>query len=290
MKKRKYMMYIVISILVFYKTTGKQFENEEKDRISCIIKENKNEIDAFLDRYPAALRWIEISGYDFTKDGIMEMILSYEYVETSAVISYNNVFDCYGHLLFQFVSNDIRNTEIGVDEAAHKYYIRSEFHIAAHHDVTLYEEISCHNNWNTQVMFAEWDCRDGQKRDENKIEGHAIYESFTPVETEHILEIGYENMLSIFQKKDANGTKEQLQKYSQDYEKQPKEKVVFIEDLDVHFKQTDLDDKGSKNTFLTVGWISREVLRGYESKNFNKEIHYPQVQTQSFQGDLSRIN
>jgi len=38
-------------------------------------------------------------------------------------------------------------------------------------------------------------------------------------------------MLNILQKKNANGTKEQLQKYSQDYEKQPKEKVVFIEDL-----------------------------------------------------------
>ena len=98
----------------------------------------------------------------------MEMILSYEYVETSAVISYNNVFDCYGNLLFRFVSNDIQDTEIGVDEAAQKYYIRSEFHIAAHHDVTLYEEISCHNNWNTQVMFAEWDCRDGQEREEIK--------------------------------------------------------------------------------------------------------------------------
>jgi len=104
-------MYSVISILVlgllsmlgFYKTTGKQFENEEKDVISSIINENKNEIDAFLDRYPAALRWIEISGYDFTKDGTMEMILSYEYVENTAIISYNNVFDHCGKLLFQFV-------------------------------------------------------------------------------------------------------------------------------------------------------------------------------------------
>ena len=266
-------MYSVISILVlgllsmlgFYKTTGKQFENEEKDVISSIINENKNEIDAFLDRYPAALRWIEISGYDFTKDGTMEMILSYEYVETSAVISYNNVFDCYGNLLFRFVSNDIQDTEIGVDEAAQKNNIRSEFHIAAHHDVTLYEEISCHNNWNTQVMFAEWDCRDGQEREENKIEGHAIYECFTPTETEHILEIGYENMLRIFQKKDANGTKEQLQKYSQDYEKQPKEKVVFIEDLfegDSMEKYKDLSEENEEatNKFLTVDWISREVL------------------------------
>ena len=31
-------------------------------------------------------------------------------------------------------------------------------------------------------------------------------------------------------------------------------------------------------------------LQRHESKNFNIEIHYPQVQTQSFQGDLSRIN
>ena len=54
-EKHKRRMYSVISILVlgllsmlgFYKTTGKQFENEEKDVISSIINENKNEIDAF---------------------------------------------------------------------------------------------------------------------------------------------------------------------------------------------------------------------------------------------------
>ncbi len=62
------------------------------------------------------------------------MILSYEYVETSAVISYNNVFDLLRKSAVSICVNDIQDTEIGVDEAAHKYYIRSEFSYRAHHD------------------------------------------------------------------------------------------------------------------------------------------------------------
>ncbi|MCI8267004.1 MAG: hypothetical protein HFH79_12860 [Lachnospiraceae bacterium] len=198
------------------------------EAINAIIEKSTDEISAFLDKYPVALRWIEISGYDFTKDGTMEIILSYEYVENTAIISYNNVFDHCGKLLFQFVSSDIRDMEICVEENAQKYYIQTELHIAAHHDVTLYEEISYKKNWNMAFMFAEWDCRDGQKRNENQKEGYAIYECFSTNETEAILEIGYENMVHIFQVKDANGTIEQLEEYEQCHDKQPKEHVTLL--------------------------------------------------------------
>lgn len=79
-----------------------------------------------------------------------------------------------------------------------------------------------------ELMFVEWDCRPGQERIEDKKEGYSIYESFTQVEKESILQTGYENMLNIFQMKEANGTVEQLEKYVQCYDKQEKEKVVLI--------------------------------------------------------------
>ena len=202
-----------------------------RDDICAIIEKNSNEIAMFLDKYPIALRWIEISGYDFTKDGNMEIILSYVYVETSTTISYNNVFDDCGNLLFRFVTSDIRDAEIFVDETVNKYYIQTRLHIAANHDVTLYQEISYNKNWNMEIMFAEWDCRHGQERIEDKQEGYSIYESFTQVEKEDILQTGYENMLNIFQMKEVNGTVEQLQKYVQCYDKQAKEKVVLIGEI-----------------------------------------------------------
>ena len=77
-----------------------------RDDICAIIERNSNEIAMFFDKYPISSRWIEISGYDFTKDGNMEIILSYVYVETSTTISYNNVFDDCGNLLFRFVTSD----------------------------------------------------------------------------------------------------------------------------------------------------------------------------------------
>ena len=202
-----------------------------RDDICAIIERNSNEIAMFFDNYPISSRWIEISGYDFTKDGNMEIILSYVYVETSTTISYNNVFDDCGNLLFRFVTSDIRDAEIFVDETVNKYNIQTRLHISANHDVTLYQEISYNKNWNMEIMFTEWDCRPGQERIEDKKEGYSIYESFTQVEKEDILKTGYENMLNIFQMKEANGTVGQLEKYVQGYDKQAKEKVVLIGEI-----------------------------------------------------------
>ena len=202
-----------------------------RDDICAIIERNSNEIAMFFDNYPISSRWIEISGYDFTKDGNMEIILSYVYIETSTTISYNNVFDDCGNLLFRFVTSDIRDAEIFVDETVNKYNIQTRLHISANHDVTLYQEISYNKNWNMEIMFAEWDCRHGQERIEDKKEGYSIYESFTQVEKEDILKTGYENMLNIFQMKEANGTVGQLEKYVQGYDKQAKEKVVLIGEI-----------------------------------------------------------
>ena len=202
-----------------------------RDDICAIIERNSNEIAMFFDNYPISSRWIEISGYDFTKDGNMEIILSYVYIETSTTISYNNVFDDCGNLLFRFVTSDIRDAEIFVDETVNKYNIQTRLHISANHDVTLYQEISYNKNWNMEIMFAEWDCRHGQERIEDKKEGYSIYESFTQVEKEDILQTGYENMLNIFQMKEANGTVGQLEKYVQGYDKQAKEKVVLIGEI-----------------------------------------------------------
>lgn len=201
------------------------------DIVNAIVAKNDNEIDIFFDTYPEALRWIEISGYDFKKNGTMDIILSFEYVETSTIISYNKVFDNCGNLLFDFVGNDILQSELYVNETADKYYLQSDLHIAADHNVTLYQEISYNKNWNTELKFAEWDCRNGQEQDENKKEGYAVYDCFTPKETESIMKIGYENMLSIFQIKEAKGTEEQLENYMQSYRKYKKEKVIPLGNL-----------------------------------------------------------
>ncbi|MDE7479499.1 MAG: hypothetical protein K2M91_16445 [Lachnospiraceae bacterium] len=158
----------------------------------------------------------------------MEIIISDEYVETSAIISYNSVYDECGNLLFEFVADDILDTEIFVDETKSQYHIRSSLHIAASHDVTLYEEIIQDQKWEARLMLAEWDCRHGKEREDNDQEGYLIFDCFTQDEISNIMVTGYENMISVFCCKEANGTVEQLQKYVQSFESQQKESVTAI--------------------------------------------------------------
>ena len=109
--------------------------------VKKILEKRSEEEIAFLDKYPTALRWIRLSSFDFNGDGVGEIILSDEYVETSSIISYNQVYDVGGKLLFRFVAGEILDTEIFMDEVGSQYYIQSSLHIAAGHDVTFYEKI-----------------------------------------------------------------------------------------------------------------------------------------------------
>lgn len=116
------------------------------ENIKNILEKRGDEEIAFLNKYPTALRWIRLSSFDFNGDGVGEIILSDEYVETSTIVSYNQVYDVGGKLLFRFVAGDILDTEVFVDEVGSKYHIQSSLHIAAGHDVTFYERIfGCKN-------------------------------------------------------------------------------------------------------------------------------------------------
>lgn len=200
------------------------------ENIKNILEKRGDEEIAFLNKYPTALRWIRLSSFDFNGDGVGEIILSDEYVETSTIVSYNQVYDVGGKLLFRFVAGDILDTEVFVDEVGSKYHIQSSLHIAAGHDVTFYERIFWlqKQEWKTELMFIEWDCRHGKEREDTEEKEYFIYDCFTEDETAEIMETGYENTIDILNTKKANGTKEQLEKYVQSFEGQHKEKVTDI--------------------------------------------------------------
>ena len=200
------------------------------ENIKNILEKRGDEEIAFLNKYPTALRWIRLSSFDFNGDGVGEIILSDEYVETSTIVSYNQVYDVGGKLLFRFVAGDILDTEVFVDEVGSKYHIQSSLHIAAGHDVTFYERIFWlqKQEWKTELMFIEWDCRHGKEREDTEEKGYLIYDCFTEDEIANIMETGYENTIDILNTKKANGTKERLEKYVQSFKGQHKEKVTDI--------------------------------------------------------------
>ena len=128
------------------------------------------------------------------------------------------------------MAGEILDTEIFMDEVGSQYYIQSSLHIAAGHDVTFYEKIYQlqKQEWKTELMFIEWDCRHGKEREDTEEKGYLIYDCFTEDEIANIMETGYENTIDILNTKKANGTKERLEKYVQSFKGQHKEKVTDI--------------------------------------------------------------
>jgi len=230
MKKKLY--FIVASIILFLlflkplvKNNNTKDEVEFEEIMQQILEENRDSINIFFEKYPEGLRWIQLSFFDFTKDGCKEIILSKEYVETSAVISHNYVYDCYGNKLLEFVSEDITSMGIFYDEDNSLYYLENKLHISAHQDMALYEEIAVSENMEITISFIEWDARDGRARADNQEDGYFVFDSFTRYEEQAIWDQDMDGILEILNKKEAKGTNEKLKQYVSKLEQLKKSKV-----------------------------------------------------------------
>lgn len=205
---------LLISIKILIKNKGIGDEKEPEEIIQQILEENHDTIDEFFEMYPKSSRWIQFSCFDFTKDGCMEIIFSKEHVETdSTIISYNYVYDCHGNKLLEFLAGDISDIGIFHDEDDNVFYVESKLHVAAHDDITLYEEIAASENMEITISFAEWDMRDGKQRNDNQKEAYFVFDSFTEDEEQYIWEQGMKGILEILNKKEAKGTYEKITQY-----------------------------------------------------------------------------
>lgn len=59
--------------------------------------------------------------------------------------------------------------------------------------------------WKTELMFIEWDCRHGKEREATEEKGYFIYDCFTEDETADIMETGYENTIDVLNTKKQMG-------------------------------------------------------------------------------------
>ena len=195
--------------------------NKEKygDIVQVIYEQNREDISDFFEYYPDAWqRWIEFSTFDFTRDGQMEIICSYVYVQTSTTLHYNYVYDTQGNKLFEFVSATLSDISIHQEDDDLRYYLRSHFWFGANCAVDIYEEVSKTESWDVEIKYVEWDTRDGKGIDENQQQGYNIYSDLSQEEKDLFMKKNYwEGMLQVFKNKEPSGTAEQVRQYSEIY-------------------------------------------------------------------------
>lgn len=165
---------------------------EETELIHKILSEDKEEFQEFLTtdwEYPREREKIYIGGYDFTGDGIDEIIVSEFYVNLSAPLTYNYVYNQDGKKVLEFVGGG--EDEIIVDwDGEGTFLLHTMNHYSSHNDADIYTEIKYENDALTEkVILMEWDCRyDVDRRfdgDEGK-EGYYIFKDFTKEEEEKL--------------------------------------------------------------------------------------------------------
>lgn len=154
---------------------------EETELINHVVAETWDEIQEFLcdtTKGGAVYQWISIYRFDVTGDGAEEIILSKEFVDTSAIIAYQYIFDCQGNKLLEFAWSPDMEIYTKEDEEG-VFYIRGYIHLAASSDLWLYGEIrENEGEWEEQLIYMEWDTRHGAERINNEEEGYGIYAGF----------------------------------------------------------------------------------------------------------------
>ncbi len=211
--------------------------NKEKygDIVQVIFEQNQEDISSFFEYYPDLWqRWIEFSAFDFTRDGQMEIMCSYVYVETSSTLHYNFVYDMQGNKLFEFVSGGPWYLYKAEDDL--HYYIYCDLWFGANTAVDIYEEVSKTESWDVEIKYVEWDTRDGKGINENQQQGYNIYSDFSQEEKDLFMKKNYwEGMLQVFWNKEPYGTAEQVRQYSEIYKSLPEdtvERFAYIDKLE----------------------------------------------------------
>lgn len=159
---------------------------EETELIHKILSENKEEFGEFLMtdwEYPHEMESITIGAYDFTGDGVDEIIVCKFYVNIGAALTYNYVYDQNGRRILEYVSGN--EDEIIADwNGEGTFLLYTMNHYSAHNNADIYTEIKCENDILTeQVVLMELDRRYGG--DEGK-EQYFIFKDFTKEEEEKL--------------------------------------------------------------------------------------------------------
>ena len=164
---------------------------EETELIRKILSRDKEEFQSFLmtDRGYPYKDTIRISAYDFTGDGIDEILVSKYYVDMSAELTYNYVYDQTGRRVLEFVGGgDTRIIDGWDGDGTFLLYDKNYYFYAPRYNTNTYTEIRCEDGVLTaEVILVELDRRPPGDYGE---EEYYIFTDLTKEEEEKLWEGG----------------------------------------------------------------------------------------------------
>lgn len=164
---------------------------EETELIRKILSQDKEEFQSFLmaDGVFPYKEAIWVSAYDFTGDGRDEILVSKYYVDMSAELTYNYVYDQTGRRVLEFVGGgDTRIIDGWDGDGTFLLYDKNYYFYAPRYNTNTYTEIRCEDDvLSEKVILVELDRR--PPRDYGK-EEYYIFTDFTKEEEEKLWEGG----------------------------------------------------------------------------------------------------
>ena len=161
---------------------------KETELIQKILSEDKEEFQDFLTadwEFPHEQEAILITAYDFTGDGQDEIIVSKFYINISAPLAYNYVYDQNGKRMISFVSSHPLDTQIIAGWNGEGTFLLCNMnHYSAHNNAGIYTEIRCEDDVLTEkVILMELDRREGGYEGNDE---YYIFKDFTKEEEEKL--------------------------------------------------------------------------------------------------------
>ena len=203
--------------------------NEETRLIHKILSSDKEEFQDFLTtdwEFPHTHEAIIITAYDFTGDGRDEIIVSKFYVNNSAEISYNFVYNRNGERVLEFVGGhplDIQIIENWGEEGIFLLYHGN--HYSSHNNENIYTEIKWKEDIITEeIILMELDRREGGVEEK---EEYYIFKDFTKEEEEKLWR-GASGVNELTKMKEYVREEEKLEEYKQLFDKTKTTEVSMV--------------------------------------------------------------
>lgn len=203
--------------------------NEETRLIHKILSSDKEEFQDFLTtdwEFSHAQEAIIITAYDFTGDGRDEIIVSKFYINNSAEISYNFVYNRNGERVLEFVGGhplDLQIIENWGEEGIFLLYHGN--HYSSHNNANIYTEIEWKEDIITEeVILMELDRREGGVEEK---EEYYIFKDFTKEEEEKLWR-GASGVNELTKMKEYVWEEEKLEEYKQLFDKTKTTEVSMV--------------------------------------------------------------
>lgn len=219
-----------------------EITDDETECLKYIIAENREEIEEYLRSDSRENKVIRFGSFDFTGDGIEEIIYEKGFVDY-VPFTYTYILGRNGIKLSEFAWTNLDQTDIYISEE-NVYYLSYYSLVAAHNRLSLYGEIRYDGKGLEQkLLFMEWDVRYDIDIERNVKEGYSVHDDFKKEEADKLWN-GREGITELSETKEDVADKNVLEEYKEKWSNIEPVRVtwlgaiIYIEEDDEFIWQT----------------------------------------------------